>query len=236
MFQRPPAPCLHPSTALTAPSTCQGSQVPGTAMGPTQSPHTVAKGSISCLLLGWSWGCSQPSTGSMPLTTWAFFGKVWLLVFLPFQWLPKHSQCPGTGPAQTGAAKGPPLRYRDGCSEDLCPGTRPPPEPFWGSLGVWSPDRQGGEESRTRCMHPMTHVQLQGPGTVTFHLCSRGETGRIKRDAFGHEQKPRVWEGWTCHIQRHTGTRDTVTPPTPTPGVPGTGNESHHPSRGHQGG
>lgn len=131
-------------------------------------------------------------------------GKVWFLVFLPFQWLPKPSQCPGTGPAQTGAARGPPLRSRHGCSQGLCPGTQPPgattqpllPAPPRAFLGLTQrledPEPgQAGAGSRTCHMHPGTHVQLHGPvSTGTFRLCSRGETGRVKRDTSDREQKP----------------------------------------------
>ncbi|XP_029814018.1 tripartite motif-containing protein 46-like [Manacus vitellinus] len=52
---------------------------------------------------------------------------------------------------------------------------------------VWrtSSLEQAGEGGRTCHMHPVTHVQpvqLHGPiGSVTFQLCSRGETGRVKR-------------------------------------------------------
>lgn len=100
--------------------------------------------------------------------------------------------------------------------------------------------RQAGEGSRTCHVHAVTHVQLQGPGTVTFRLCSCRETGRVKRDTFDREQRPRgflfreqegerdrVWQ----NMSHPEACRDTVTPPAPTPRLPGTGNESHHPSQ-----
>lgn len=99
VLQRLPAPSLHPSTALIAPSTCQCSRAPGTAMGPTQSPHSVAKGSISCPLLGWSWGCSRPSTGFMPATTRTFFGEGLVPCFSAFSLVAKTLPVPRNRPS-----------------------------------------------------------------------------------------------------------------------------------------
>lgn len=176
VLQRPPAPCLHSSTALIAPSTCQGSRAPGTAMGPTQNPQSVAKGSISCLLLGCSWGCSRPSTGSMPATTWTFFEEGLVPCFFCL-----FSGCQNTPSAQeqaqlkTGLPGGHRCAPGDGCSQFLCPGaaTQPlspssTPQSLFGAHSAFGrPPGQGGEGSRTCCMHAATHVQLPGP----WHRC-----------------------------------------------------------------
>lgn len=148
MFQRPPAPCLHPSTALTAPSTCQGSQVPGTAMGPTQSPHTVAKGSISCLLLGWSWGCSQPSTGSMPLTTWAFFGEGLVPCFSAFSVVAKTLPVPRNGPSSNWGCQGATAALQGWLFRRFVPWHTAPPRAFLGLTRRLEPGQagRGGEQ------------------------------------------------------------------------------------------
>lgn len=89
VLQRTPAPWLHPSTALIAPSTCQGSRAPGTAMAPPRA-HTVWPRDPSAARC-WAGPGAVPSQALAPCLQphGLSLGKVWFLVFLPFQWLPK---------------------------------------------------------------------------------------------------------------------------------------------------
>lgn len=193
----PPAPFLQPSTALTAPS--QGSRAAGTASGPTQSPQTVAEGSLSRPVLGWARGCSRPSSGSVPATTRAFFGQGSVPCFSAFSVVAKtlpsaqeqaqprlglpggHGCAPGTAvPELCALAQHAPLR-----------------EAFWGSLSVretlrWN--RQGTQ--------PVPHVQDIPP-------VQKRETGRVKRDTLGREREQEGWSPAGHVTSRDQGHGDT---------------------------
>lgn len=106
----PPQPLTHtPSMAWAPPGTSWGPQAPGAAASPTRSPRAVAKAPTSHMPPGRSQGwCSAKRLAPCLNSQGISLGKICFLVFLPFQWLPKHSQPPMQAQTKPGLPGGRP--------------------------------------------------------------------------------------------------------------------------------